>query len=111
MSNTKSENKSEKIVNYIPLTENYYFTANPDMYTLVQKVTKNRCEGKTRIQTGETYEAYDIIGFYTSLSSLINGCVTQLNRQSIESGEITTLKDCVKQIVNTRQQIIDILDT
>ena len=99
----------DKQINYIHLVSNFYYTANSDQYTLVQKVTKNRCEGKTKIQTGETYEGYSNPRYFTTLTPLLDSCVNQLNRQLIESGEITTLKQCVEQINSTRQQLINII--
>ena len=99
----------DKQINYIHLVSNFYYTASSDQYTLVQKVIKNRCEGKTKIQTGETYEGYSNPRYFTTLTPLLDSCVNQLNRQLIESGEITTLKQCVEQINSTRQQLINII--
>lgn len=99
----------DKQINYIHLISNFYYTANSDQYILVQKVTKNRCEGKTKVPTGETYEGYTNSRYFTTLIPLLDSCITQLNRQLIDSGEITTLKQCVEQINDTRQRLINFI--
>lgn len=106
----ENKNVTEKEINYIPLVENYYYGADQIQYVLYKKVRKEKCEWKTRKPLGEYYDAYDICGYYTSLSGLINSCVTYLNRQSIEEGKIKTLKDCVTEIKNTYQTLIDIIE-
>lgn len=50
------------------------------------------------------------MGYYGNLTTLIQATVGYLNRQSIVNGNITTLKDCVNQIVSVTEQLISMLE-
>ena len=99
----------ENQINYIPLVENYYFTADKDNYVLYRFERRNKIDRQTRKETDEIIEVYELMGYYTSLPSLIEGTIKYLNRQSIVDGSISTLKDCVKQIVDATKQLKDML--
>jgi len=74
-------------MNYIHLTENFYFCADREQYILVKKkVTEN----------GET--VHKNVGYYSSIEALLQGVVRHGNRDRIEAGELTTLEDCIRHV-------------
>lgn len=103
--------KAEKEINYIPLVENFYFSASDDNnYTLYQFSRRKKIDRKTRKATDEIIESYDVMGYYGNLTNLIQATVGYLNRQSIINGNIATLKDCVNQIVSVTEQLTSMLE-
>ena len=103
--------KAEKEINYIALVENFYFSASDDKnYTLYQFSRRNKIDRLTRKPTDEIIESYDPMGYYTNLTTLIQATVTYLNRQGIMNGNITTLKECINQIISVTEKLISILE-
>jgi len=108
--NANKTQKAEKEINYIPLVENFYYGADQNQYILFKKVRKEKCEWKTRKPLGEYYDAYDIAGYYTNFSMLLKACVTQINRDGVESGEIKTLKEHIQQISDLYDRLEDLVE-
>ena len=104
--NTTTE---EKVINYIPLTDNYYFSVDSKNYILYYFNSRNKIDVKTKKQTSEILETYDIIGFYSDLENLIKATVTYLNKDFIIDGQAKTLKDCVNQIRDTTEKLMAML--
>lgn len=103
--------KTEKVINYIPLVDKFYFSASDDKnYTLYQFSRRNKIDRQTRKETDEIIESYDFIGYYSNLTTLIQATVTYLNRQGIINGSITTLKETVAQIRSVTEQLISMLE-
>ena len=97
--------KETKVINYIPLIKDYYFSADDNQYILYQKNTRNKIEFSTKKLLDEIVESMDIIGYYTSLSGLMQSCVTNFNRSSIADGDIKILKDCIEQINSAYEEL------
>lgn len=97
--------KETKVVNYIPLIKDYYFSADDNQYILYQKNIRNKIDFSTKKVLDEMVESMDIIGYYTSLSGLMQSCIINLNRNSISDGDIKTLKECIEQINNAYEEI------
>ena len=108
-SKTNTALTEEKVINYIPLTDNYYFSVDSKNYILYYFNSRNKIDVKTKKQTSEILETYDIIGFYSDLENLIKATVTYLNKDFIIDGQINTLKECVQQIVNSTEKLMKML--
>lgn len=102
--------KETKVVNYIPLIKDYYFSADDNQYILYQKSICNKIDFYTKKVLDEMVESIDIIGYYTSISGLMQSCIINLNRNSIADGDIKTLKECIEQINNTYEELKSILE-
>jgi len=106
--NTESTTE-EKSINYIPLIDNYYFSADNNNYILYYFNRRNKTDIKTKTQTDEILETYDMIGFYSDLESLIKATIKYLNKDAVIDGQVSTLKECVQQIVNSTEKLIKLL--
>ena len=103
--------KETKVINYIPLIKDYYFSADDNQYILYQKNTRNKIEFATKKLLDEIIESMDVIGYYTSLSGLMQSCVINLNRSSIADGDIKTLKECIEQMNSVYDELKSILES
>lgn len=108
MARTKTSTE-EKVINYIPLTDNYYFSVDSNNYILYYFNRRNKIDIKTKTQTNEILETYDMIGFYSDLESLIKATIKYLNKDAVIDGQVSTLKECVQQIVNSTEKLIKLL--
>ena len=99
----------EKSINYISLIDNYYFSADSNNYILYYFNRRNKTDIKTKTQTDEILETYDMIGFYSDLESLIKATIKYINRDIVADGQINTLKECVQQIVNSTEKLMKML--
>ena len=99
----------EKVINYIPLTDNYFYSADEDNYILYYFNRREKMDMTTRKLTGEILETYDFVGYYSKLTTLINATIIYLNRIAISEGEIKTLKDSVDQIKTTTEKLMSML--
>ena len=90
--------KTHTTNNMIPLVEDYYFSADENQYILYRCGKRNKIDIKTKKATGEIIDFTEAVGFYTTLSSMLKGCVRECNRRKIQNGEISNLKDCIKNI-------------
>ena len=106
--NTESTTE-EKSINYIPLIDNYYFSADSNNYILYYFNRRNKTDIKTKTQTDEILETYDMIGFYSDLESLIKATIKYINRDIVAEGQVNTLKECVQQIVNSTEKLMKML--
>ena len=109
MARTPKAPIEEKIINYIPLTDNYYFSVDSNNYILYYFNRRNKIDIKTKTQTNEILETYDMIGFYSDLESLIKATIKYLNKDAVIDGQVSTLKECVQQIVNSTEKLIKLL--
>lgn len=105
----KTNSNETKEINYIPLIENYFYSADEDNYILYYFNSREKMDMITRKSTGEILETYDFMGYYSTLDALINSTILYLNRLSIAEGEIQTLKDCVEQIKTVNEKLISML--
>ena len=76
-----------------------------DQYILYQKNIHNKIEFATKKVLDEMLESIDIIGYYTSLSGLMQSCIINLNRNAISDGDIKTLKECIEQLNNAYEEL------
>ena len=106
--NTESTTE-EKSINYIPLIDNYYFSADSNNYILYYFNRRNKTDIKTKTQTDEILETYDMIGFYSDLESLIKATIKYINRDIVTEGQVNTLKECVQQIINSTEKLMKML--
>lgn len=102
--------KAEKEINYIPLVDNYYFSADVDNYTLYYFNRRNKTDRQTRKLTDEIIESYDVMGYYTSIEGLIKGCCGYFNRKEIENGNLKNLNEAVKQITDNFEKLKEMLE-
>ena len=100
---------TEKVINYIPLIDNYYFSADSNNYILYYFNRRNKTDIKTKTQTDEILETYDMIGFYSDLESLIKATIKYINRDIVAEGQVNTLKECVQQIINSTEKLMKML--
>lgn len=105
----KTTQTEEKVINYIPLTDNYYYSADDNNYILYYFNRREKIDITTKKSTGEILETYDFVGYYSKFTTLIEATVTYLNRTAISEGEIKTLKDCVQQIKTTTEKLMALL--
>lgn len=90
--------KTHTTNNMIPLVEDYYFSADENQYILYRCGKRNKIDIKTKKSTGEVIDFTETVGFYTTIFSMLKGCVRECNRRKIQNGEISNLKDCIKHI-------------
>ena len=84
--------------NMIPLVEDYYFSADENQYILYRCGKRDKIDIKTKKSTGEVIDFTETVGFYTTIFSMLKGCVRECNRRKIKNGEISNFKDCIKKI-------------
>ena len=108
-SKTNTALTEEKVINYIPLTDNYFYSADSNNYILYYFNRRNKTDIKTKTQTDEILETYDMIGFYSDLESLIKATIKYINRDIVADGQVNTLKECVQQIVNSTEKLMKML--
>ena len=94
--------------NMIPLVEDYYFSADENQYILYRCGKRDKIDIKTKKSTGEIIDFTEIVGFYTTLSAMLKGCVRECNMRKIQNGEINSLKDCIDHIESVYEKIEDI---
>lgn len=84
--------------NMIPLVEDYYFTCDDKQYILFQCGKRNKIDIKTKKPTDEMIDFTDIVGYYDKLSTMLKACVRHYNLRQVQSGNVHTLNDCIKQV-------------
>ena len=94
--------------NMIPLVEDYYFSADENQYILYRCGKRDKIDIKTKKSTGEIIDFTEAVGFYTTLSAMLKGCVRECNMRKIQNGEINSLKDCVDYMESVYEKIEDI---
>ena len=92
----------------IPLVEDYYFSADENQYILYRCGKRNKIDIKTKKSTGEIIDFTDTVGFYTTIFSMLKGCVRECNRRKIQNGEISSMKDCIENMDNMYEKIEDL---
>lgn len=108
-SKTNTALTEEKVINYIPLTDNYFYSADGDNYILYYFNRREKMDITTKKLTGEILETYDFVGYYSKQTTLIDATVTYLNRTAISEGEIKTLKESADQIRDTTEKLMAML--
>lgn len=84
--------QEQEFRNLVPLVGSYFMGADAKQYVLVEKVTS------TNRKTGNTYESLRTVGYYTSLSQVVEGLIKSKTREGIQSGEIATLRHYVDEV-------------
>lgn len=88
--------KTNTTNNIIPLVEDYYFSADENQYILYRCGKRNKIDIKTKKSTDEIIDFTETVGFYTTLSAMLKGCVRECNMRKIQNGEISSLKECIE---------------
>lgn len=76
----------------IKVTDRFYIDANPNCYTLKEKVTVQDKKSKNYGQ-----ETYKDLGYYVSLESLLKGIVKTVTREYIAKNDVG-INDLITEI-------------
>lgn len=99
------ENDLEDMVSKLThIIGDYYLGADERQYILYYLRTRKRREDSTE------YKALDTIGYYSSLSYLLKSCAIHTNRMAISNGELTELRDCIKQLIDKTDEFTNMVN-
>lgn len=85
------------------ILDNYYMDADENQYILYyEKTSTNR-------KTGEQYKSLSVIGYYGTIPTLLQRCITHSNRQDMQDGKFDELNDCIKQIMSKTDEFMSLM--
>lgn len=88
------------------ICDDYYLSANSDNYILYHYETRESIRlGKQR--TGEFKEFHDVIGYYTSIKGVIEGCIRHATRNKLINEQFESLDDVLDFLSAFEQRLID----
>jgi hypothetical protein len=100
----------------IHIIDNLYLTADEEEYILKAKVTRtaekdivNKKTGEIKMKEGTEYDTYDIKGYYSKLSNLLNSALQMSIRRKISDGHIKSLESLLKAQKDQECNMLDIL--
>jgi len=78
------------------------------VWDLSQKITRNKVDKKTRVETGETYEDEQMIGYGMRLEA----CIMQIIADNLNKKEETvSLKQYLNEYKKEKDEILKILES
>ena len=93
-----------KLENATKIIDNYYLMADDKQYILacIKKSVKK--------DTGEEYKRVDTLGYYNTIPGALKACMAHMNRQKIQAGDFSTIKDCINQYVEAYNKFCDMFE-
>ena len=101
----KTENK-----NKITISDHYFFTADEYQYILYNCGEREKIDIRTKKPTGETVYYENVVGYYSTVDSLIKGCKGHALRTKILNGELKTIDDVLKETQRLQDELEEILN-
>lgn len=93
----------------IMIINNFYFTADTDNYILLECGQRKKIDIKTKKPTGEIIDYEDVLGYYSSLKTLIRSCRKIIVRKKIVGNTLTTIDDIPDYMNDINNRLDEIL--
>ena len=93
----------------VKITDGYYYEADGTQYTLIRKGTRQKLDKQTKKPTGEKVDFSEIVGYYTTLETMLKSCAKHITAQEIADGVITTISEHIselKQLKNSFEHLL-----
>ena len=100
----KTENK-----NKITISDHYFFIADEYQYILYNCCEREKIDVKTKNPTGEIGYYENVVGYYSTIDSLVKGCKGHALRTKILNGELKTIDDVLKESQKMLNKLKEIL--
>ena len=91
----------------IKLTDKNYMTADSNQYILIEKGQRAKIDLKTKKPTDKVIDYEDQLGFYSTLSGLIKGCLIYVGKEKAATDEFQSLKELIDYLSDLEEKILD----
>nr|DAQ68719.1 MAG TPA: protein of unknown function (DUF5405) [Caudoviricetes sp.] len=93
----------------IRISDSYYFTADENEYILYECGRREKIDRKTRKGTGEIIDYETVIGYYTTLESLVRGCRQDAVRKKIRDNQLTSINEIIDYLNEINKKLSEML--
>ena len=91
----------------IKLADKYYMTADSNQYILIGKGQRAKIDLKTKKPIDKIIDYEDQLGFYSTLSGLIKGCLIYVGKEKAATDEFQSLKELIDYLSDLEEKILD----
>lgn len=91
----------------INIYDNYYVDADENQYVLYVCGRREKMTLGNKQPTGEFKDYQEAIGYYTSLTGVLSGCIQHATRKKVANNEISHLRECIEFISDIEEKILD----
>ena len=89
----------------IEIIDGWFYEADESQYTLIHEYQKEMTEFGTGQKTGEIRTIQEVIGYYTSIASMIIKLSKLLALERIRNGEIKTIEQHITALREIKEQL------
>ena len=89
----------------IKIIDGYAFKHDRFGYTLIETGKREKCEFGTNKKTGELVEYSDTLGYYLTVSSMLNALLQFATKKAAEASDVKQIGDYIAIMEQISQQI------
>lgn len=88
------------------ITDDFFYEIEENQYVLIRKYTKPKgVFGKVGVETGETIEKVEEVGYFTTLEFMLRRLSRILVKRKYDAGEINTLREHINSLAEMRKSL------
>jgi hypothetical protein len=91
----------------IKIIDGYGFEQDRNGITLFEIGQREAFVQRTKIKTGEIKDYADALGYYGTMSAMLNGLLKHATRKAAEQENVQTIGEYIKIMQNIKSEILD----
>lgn len=91
----------------IIITDGWSFTADENQYILIHTFMREKQDFKTRKGTGEMVEKREEVGYFKTVTGMLQRLAEILVREKISEGQIKTIREYITELKKINKMLYD----
>lgn len=91
----------------ITITDGWSFTADENQYVLMHTYMREKQDFKTRKGTGEMVERREEVGYFKTVTGMLQRLAEILVREKISEGQIKTIREYITELKKINKMLYD----
>lgn len=89
----------------VKICKHYYYEHDGNCFILHFRCIRNKIDIKTKTETNEKIKSDIVMGYYTSISSMLSAVAIHITNRKIENGTITTIEEHINELKALKDQL------